>query len=275
MNSITTSPSNEDLSLHARSIRRSILTMLTEAGSGHTAGALGMVEVFVSLYFKLAEQKADNPSWPERDYVLLSAGHICPVLYATLAERGYFPLSELATLRDINSRLQGHPHLHSLPGIEISSGPLGQGLSQAIGLAMAFQLDKKTNHVFCILSDGEQQEGQTWEAYMYAGSHSLSNITVFIDRNNIQIGGTTDQVLPINPLDEKIRAFGWNTITIDGHSYSAIENAVSDAQESDQPTAIICNTTAGKGVSFIENDYTWHGKPPTESELQRALEELS
>lgn len=275
MQSISTTPSQDELTSLATSIRRSILTMLAQAGSGHTAGALGMVEVFVSLYFGLASIRPEEPTWEERDYILLSAGHICPVLYATLAHRGYFPVSELSTLRDINSRLQGHPHLQSLPGVEITSGPLGQGLSQGIGLALAAQLDKRKNHIFCILSDGEQQEGQTWEAYMYAGNHSLANITVFIDRNNIQIGGNTHQVQPMNVLEEKIRSFGWNVDAIDGHSFSAIDAAVRQAKQTDQPTAIICNTTPGKGVSFIENDYTWHGKPPTKTELEKALQELT
>lgn len=275
MQSISTTPSQDELISLATTIRRSILTMLAQAGSGHTAGALGMVEVFVSLYFGLASIRPEEPTWEERDYILLSAGHICPVLYATLAHRGYFPVSELSTLRDINSSLQGHPHLQSLPGVEITSGPLGQGLSQGIGLALAAKLDKRKNHIFCILSDGEQQEGQTWEAYMYAGNHSLANVTVFIDRNNIQIGGNTHQVQPMNLLEEKIRSFGWNVDTIDGHSFSAIDAAVRQAKQTDQPTAIICNTTPGKGVSFIENDYTWHGKPPTKTELEKALQELT
>lgn len=275
MHDTATTLSVDELTQLAKTVRRSILTMLAHAGSGHSAGALGMVEVFVSLYFGLAKIRPEEPTWPERDYVLLSAGHICPVLYATLAHRGYFPQSELSTLRAINSRLQGHPHLNSLPGVEITSGPLGQGLSQAIGLALASKLDKKNNHIFCILSDGEQQEGQTWEAYMYAGNRSLSNITVFIDNNDIQIGGNVHQIQPLDILEEKIRSFGWDVVTIDGHSFTAIDGAVRDAQNTSQPTAIICNTTPGKGVSFIENDYTWHGKPPTQEELKIALQELA
>lgn len=264
----------EKLEKIARSIRKSILTMLAEAGSGHTAGAMGLVEVFTTLYFEVANLRPENPKWSGRDYILLSAGHTCPVLYATLAERGFFDKAELRTLRDLNSRLQGHPHLHSLPGVEITSGPLGQGLSQAVGIALGLQLDKKDNKVFCIMSDGEQQEGQTWEAYMYAGDHSLSNLVAFIDRNHIQIGGNTNQILPLNLLSEMIRSFGWNTLTIDGHSFSAIHAAIHRAEESDRPTAVICETTPGKGVSFIENNFEWHGKPPSKEELPKALKEL-
>lgn len=264
----------EKLEKIARTIRKSILTMLAEAGSGHTAGAMGLVEVFTTLYFEVANLRPENPKWSGRDYILLSAGHTCPVLYATLAERGFFDKSELRTLRDLNSRLQGHPHLHSLPGVEITSGPLGQGLSQAVGIALGLQLDKKDNKVFCIMSDGEQQEGQTWEAYMYAGDHSLSNLVAFIDRNHIQIGGNTNQILPLNLLSEMIRSFGWNTLTIDGHSFSAIHAAIHRAEESDRPTAVICETTPGKGVSFIENNFEWHGKPPSKEELPKALKEL-
>lgn len=274
MNAASQFLSQAELTEIARKIRVSIVSMLTAAGSGHTAGALGMVEIFTSLYFDRAKIDPSNPSWPDRDYILLSTGHTCPVLYATLAEKGFFDKKELDTFRDINTRLQGHPHLHSLPGIEITSGALGQGLSQAVGMALGLQLDQKDNRVYCIMSDGEQQEGQTWEAYMYAGDHSLSNLTAFIDRNHIQIGGNSNNVLPLNRLSEMIRSFGWETITIDGHSFSALHSAMDRAEQHEQPTAIICETTPGKGVSFIESDFEWHGKPPSEEELQRALEEL-
>ena len=274
MSAYTAPLQEKELSRTALKIRRDIVTMLAQAKSGHSAGALGMVEVFVSLYFSIARIDPDQPDWEDRDYILLSAGHICPVLYATLAERGFFTTEELSTLRKLGSRLQGHPQRHSLPGVEISSGPLGQGLSQAIGIAQALRLDGKKNRVFCVMSDGEQQEGQTWEAYLYAGAHALSNITICIDLNNIQIGGTTDQVLPLGSLAEKIASFGWNVLSVDGHSFEEVHQAFRQAQESSKPTAIICNTVPGKGVSFMENDYSWHGKPPSEEQLAQALLEL-
>lgn len=265
----------KELATLATTIRISVVSMLTKAGSGHTASALGMADLFAALYFTILKNDPQKPDWDKRDYLLLSSGHTCPLLYATLAERGYFPKEELLTLRKLGSRLQGHPHLHSLPGIENTSGPLGQGLSQALGLALALKMDSKENHVFCVMSDAEQHEGQVWEAYLYAGAHAVGNLTVLLDRNHIQIGGETDEILPLGSLAKKIHPFGWNTIEIDGHSFSEIQTACLEAQkDQSKPTAIICNTTPGKGVDFIENDYHWHGEVPTEQEGAEALAQL-
>lgn len=258
-------------------IRQWIIKMLAASGSGHPGGALGMADVFAALYFAVLKHRPEEPDWPERDYVLLSNGHINPVLYATLALAGYFPTDELLTLRQLGSRLQGHPHRGSLPGIESTSGPLGLGLSQACGLATALRLQGKSNRVFCFLSDGEHDEGQTWEAYLFGAKEKLGNLTVVIDRNRIQIDGTTEQVLPLESLPEKILAFGWQVIEIDGHDFHQILAALLALVPTDepQPTAIVCNTIPGKGVDFMEHKSEWHGKPPTKEEAQRALEQLT
>lgn len=259
----------------ATEIRENIIKMILEAGSGHPAGALGMSDVFAALYFSILNHDPKNPTWDERDRVVLSNGHICPALYATLAEAGYFPKSELLTLRKMNSVLQGHPHYNPKLGIENTSGPLGQGLSQAIGMATSFKLDKKPNRVYCLMSDGEQQEGQTWEAFLYAGAHRLNNLTVLIDRNNIQISGYTEDILPLQPFKNKIEAFRWNVLEIDGHNIESIIDACHQAQSTqEQPTAIICNTISGKDVGFMENLPEWHGKPPNEQEAKIAIKEL-
>ena len=233
-----------------------------------------MADIFTALYFKLLNHSPDNPEWKDRDYLLLSNGHICPVLYATLAQAGYFPQKKLQTLRKINSDLQGHPKLQPRLGIEISSGPLGQGLSQACGLALAFKKDNKPNHIFCLLSDGEQQEGQTWEAYMLASKYQLNNITAIIDRNHIQIGGDTEQVMPLENLKNKIEAFGWSVLEINGHDFSEIVMAVNKAKDDKLPFAIIANTVLGKGVSFMENNAQWHGKAPNKEQANQAIKEL-
>lgn len=261
---------------HANEIRKSIISMLLEAGSGHTAGAMGMSDIFSSLYFSVLKHDPKNPEWEERDRVILSNGHICPVLYATLAEAGYFEKSELETLRKIDSRLQGHPHIKSIAGVENTSGPLGQALSQAIGVALAFKLDQKPSRVFCLMSDGEMQEGQNWEAFMYAGNKKLNNITVLIDRNNIQIGGFTHEIMPLKPLKQKLEAFGWHTLEIDGHNIEQILDSCQQAKVyGEGPTAIICNTSPGKGVDFMENLPEWHGKPPNKEEAEKALDQLN
>lgn len=270
---------NRDLSLDelkqkATAIRVSIIKMLAHAKSGHSAGALGMADVFSALYFAVLKHDPQTPDWEERDRVLLSNGHICPVLYATLAEAGYFPQDELYTLRTLHSRLQGHPHLGSLPGIENTSGPLAQGLSQACGVAYALQMDDKPNQVFCCMSDGELEEGQNWEALMFAGKYALGKLTVLIDRNNIQIDGYTNDVMPLEPLRDKIENFNWHVIDLDGHDIQSIIHACKAAQQTSFPTALICHTIPGKGVSFMENKYEWHGKPPTQEQAQDALEEL-
>lgn len=267
--------SNDKLEKISLRIRESIVTMLAHAGSGHSAGALGMADIFTALYFGILKHDPQIPDWDERDYLLVSNGHTCPVWYAALAEAGYFNPSELQTLRQMNSRLQGHPHLGSLPGIENTSGPLAQGLSQSVGLALSLRMDNKSNRVYCMMSDGEQQEGQNWEAYLFAGARQLDNLTVLIDRNYIQIDGYTQDVLPLDPLAQKLEAFHWNVLTIDGHDFDAIINAAQTAKAiAGRPTAIICNTIPGRGVDFMTNDYTWHGKPPSYPELQQALSEL-
>lgn len=266
----------ESLPEKALTIRRWIIKMLVQAGSGHPGGALGMADVFATLYFSVLKHRPEDPLWTGRDRFLLSNGHICPALYATLATAGYFPAGELLTLRQLGSRLQGHPHRGSLPGVESTSGPLGLGLSQACGVALALRLQGKKGHVYCMLSDGEHDEGQTWEAYLFGAKERLSNLTAIIDRNQIQIDGPTEQVLPLESLVEKILAFGWQVLEIDGHNFVQIHQALlARAPENDpRPIAIVCRTTPGKGVKFMENRYEWHGKPPNEQEAKRALQQL-
>lgn len=258
----------------ALNIRRLIITMLAHAKSGHSGGALGMADVFATLYFAVAKHDPHKPDWNERDRILLSNGHICPVLYATLAEAGYFSKQELFTLRQLHSRLQGHPHLGSLPGVENSSGPLAQGLSQACGIAYAFKMDQLPNNVFCLMSDGELEEGQNWEAFMFAGKNELSKLTAIIDRNDIQIDGPTHEIMPLEPLTEKLETFNWHVIDVDGHDFSSLIHSFHAASQTKYPTAIVCHTIPGKGVSFMENNYEWHGKPPTAEQAEQALEEL-
>lgn len=265
----------QELELTATKIRELIIKTLLEAGSGHSAGPLGMTDIFTALYFHIANIDPKKPDDPDRDRILLSNGHICPVQYVTMAVRGYFPISELKTLRQLDSRLQGHPHRTILPGIENTSGPLGEGLSQAVGMALAAKLDKKDYRIYCLTSDGEQQEGNTWEAVMSAAKFGLSNITAFMDRNNIQIDGTTEDVMPLETLRYKYESFNWKVLEIDGHNLRMINDAVREARATTaKPTMIIAHTVPGKGVSFMENDYTWHGKPPNDEEAKIALKEL-
>lgn len=264
-----------ELDLKAIEIRKSIISMLLEAGSGHSAGALGMADVFTALYFNVLRHNPADPEWTDRDRLLLSNGHICAVWYAALAHAGYFPIAELKTFRRTESRLQGHPHFNSAPGVENTAGPLGQGLSQAIGLALALKSEQNRSRVYCVMSDGEHQEGQTWEAYLYAGAHRLTNLTVLIDRNNIQIEGYTEDILPLQPFASKIEAMRWHVIRVDGHNIEAIIDACNQAKAtSEQPTAIICNTIPGKGVEFMEGDYKWHGKTPDAAQSKEALSDL-
>jgi transketolase len=259
----------------ANKIREKVIEMLLEAGSGHSAGPLGMADIFTVMYFHILHHKPKQPKWPDRDRLVLSNGHICPVLYATLAYAGYFPLEELITLRKLNSRLQGHPHRGALPGIETTSGPLGSGLSQAIGMALAAKLDGAKYRVYCLMSDGEQDEGNIWEAAMFAGKNKLSNLTAIMDRNNIQIDGYTENVMPLEDIRAKYEAFNWHVLEIDGHNMSELVAAVSEAEAIyEKPTLIIAHTIPGKGVSFMERDYLWHGKPPNKEEAARALKEL-
>ena len=259
----------------ANKIRQTIIKMLAEAGSGHSAGPLGMADIFTAFYFHILSHDPRNPDWSDRDRLVLSNGHICPARYAAMAYAGYLPQKELTTLRKINSRLQGHPHRTSLPGTETTSGPLGSGLGQAIGMALAAKLDNKKYRVYCLMSDGEQQEGNTWESAMFAAKNRLGNLTAFIDRNYIQIDGLTEDVMPIEPLADKYEAFGWHVLEIDGHNLEQIIDATNEAKAIyEKPTLIIAHTIPGKGVSFMERDYRWHGKPPSPEEAEQALEEL-
>ena len=257
-------------------LRESVIEMLLEAGSGHSAGPLGMADVFATLYFGgILNIDPKNPTDPNRDRLILSNGHICPILYATLAHRGFFPTNELKTLRKLNSRLQGHPHIGEPPGVENTGGPLGQGMSQAIGAALAANLNNQTYRTYCLTSDAELQEGQTWEAVMWAGAHRLHNLTWIMDRNNIQIDGPTESVLPLEPLREKIESFNWHVIEIDGHNIEEIISACNTAKSIvERPTAIIAHTIPGKGVDFMEYKFEWHGKPPKKDEARKALAQL-
>jgi transketolase len=264
-----------DLQKKATEARKLVIKMLLEAGSGHSAGSLGMADILVSLYFHLLNHDPKNPLWDKRDRLVLSNGHICPIQYACLAMSGYFPIEELMTLRKINSRLQGHPHRGSLPGIEVTSGPLGEGLSQAIGIALALKMDKKTSRVYCITSDGEHQEGNHWEAVMSATQFKLNNLTLIVDRNNIQISGTTEDVMPLEPLREKYLAFNWSVFEVDGNNIKEFINTLETIQKDiKKPLVIIAKTISGKGVSFMEGNYLWHGKTPNKKEAKKALEEL-
>ncbi len=259
----------------ANTIRQDIIEMLVEAGSGHSAGPLGMADVFTALYFHILNHDPKNPDWPDRDRLVLSNGHICPVQYAAMARAEYFPIEELKTLRKLNTRLQGHPHRGSLPGIETTSGPLGSGLSQSAGMALAAKLDQKKYRIYCLLSDGEHNAGNLWEAAMFIGKNKLNNITAIIDRNNIQIDGFTEDVMPLESLKEKYESFRWHVLEIDGHNIEQIVDAVNEAKAIfEKPTVIIAHTIPGKGVSFMEQDYLWHGIPPNKEQAQKALAEL-
>ena len=274
-------PTNEEirsLELHANAIRISVIEMLVAAGSGHTAGPLGMADVFTALYFKALRHHPANPSWEERDRLVLSNGHICPVLYATMAHAGYFPVDELKSLRKFGSRLQGHPHREWLPMLETSSGPLGSGLSQASGMALADKMDfgeASTRRIYAFLSDGELEEGNTWEAVMFAAKYKLHNLTAIVDYNNIQIEGFVEDIMPLADLAAKWRAFNWHVIEVDGHDFRAVDAAVETAKTIfEKPTVILAHTVPGKGVDFMERDYHWHGTPPNAEQAKSALAEL-
>lgn len=256
-------------------IRLKIIEMLLEAGSGHSAGPLGMADIFTAMYFHILNHDSKKPDWPDRDRLILSNGHICPVQYAALAYAGYFPLEELKTLRKIDSRLQGHPHRGALPGLETTSGPLGSGLSQSAGMALAAKLDNKKHRIYCLTSDGEHDAGNTWEAAMFIAKNKLNNITQIMDRNNIQIDGFTENVMPLEPLREKYLAFNWHVLEIDGHNFRQIIDAVNEAKAVyEKPTVIIAHTIPGRGVSFMERDYKWHGIPPDKEQAEAAIKEL-
>lgn len=270
----------KNVSKAAWQIRQDILKMIYQAKSGHPGGSLGMSDVFTALFVgKLLRYDAKRPDWDKRDYLFLSNGHISPVLYASLAKVGYFPKEELLTFRQLNSRLQGHPHFtfdpkHRLEGVENTSGPLGQGLSQAAGMAIALKMDQKKNKVFCLMSDGEQQEGQIWEAYQFIIHHKLNNLIGIIDYNQIQISGATKDVLGLGNLKLKLMSFGFKILDMDAHDFQDIFEKIEQAKMEKQATIILAHSIPGKGVSFMENDYRWHGRVPSESEYQQAIKEL-
>jgi transketolase len=268
--------SNEDLAAVCKRLRRDIVTMIAKAGSGHPGGSLSAVEIVVSLYWKVMRHIPDDPAWPDRDRFILSKGHAAPVLYAALAECGYFPKAELNTLRQLGSHLQGHTERVTTPGVEMSSGSLGQGLSVAVGAALAGRLDKASWHVYALLSDGECEEGQTWEAAMAAGMFKLDNLTAIIDNNGIQLSGFNKDIMNVDPLNKKLESFGWRVIEINGHDLKQVLDALNQAKTvNGQPTAIIAHTIKGKGVSFMENNVDFHGKAPDAAQLEKALKELA
>lgn len=260
----------------ANQIRQDVIAALVKAKSGHSAGPLGMADIFTALYFRVLRIDPNRPNWTDRDRVVLSNAHICPVLYATLAQRGFCDRELfLTTLRKLGSPFQGHSNNHSVDGIETCGGPLGQGLSQAVGMALAGRMDQARYRVYCLMSDGELDEGQSWEAFMLAGKERLNNLTAVIDRNNIQIDGYTEHIMPLEPLADKFKAFGWHVIEIDGHNIEEILDAFDLAKAIyEKPTVIMAHTIPGKGVSFMENKFEWHGKPPNTEEAKKALKEL-
>lgn len=261
----------------ANDVRQDIIRMLVAAGSGHSAGPLGLADIITALYFNIMNIDPAKPEWPERDVFFLSNGHVVPVQYAAMAERGYFPVEELKTLRKLGSRLQGHPERSHLPGLENTSGPLGSGLSQAAGYAYSLQYldDAKHRFVYCVTGDGELNEGNIWEAAMFAGKYKLSQLIVFIDRNNIQIDGSTDDVMPLEDLRGKWESFGWHVQEIDGHNIESVIDAASMARAiTTKPSVVIAHTIPGKGVDFMEYDYKWHGMPPNSDQAKVALKKL-
>ncbi len=259
----------------AGEIRKDIIIMIGAAKSGHPGGSLSAADIVAALYFHVMRHDPKNPEWPDRDRFVLSKGHACPVLYAALAEAGYYPKEEIITFRNINSRLQGHPDMKKLPGVEFTTGSLGQGLSAANGMAIAGKLDGKDYRVFCMIGDGESQEGQIWEAAMAAVHYKLDNLTAITDFNGLQIDGPNCEIMNVQPLPDKWRAFGWNVIEIDGHDFVQILDALSPERKVEgKPTMIVARTVKGKGVSFMEGVCDWHGKAPNEEQVKQALSEL-
>lgn len=265
----------QELEKKANEIRKDIVKMLVEAGSGHTAGPLGLADIYTAFYFHVLKQDPKKPMWDERDRLIVSNGHTCPVRYAAMAHAGYFPKKELMTLRKLGTRLQGHPERERLPAVETTSGPLGSGLGQAVGMAYAARMDAKKFRTYCIMSDAEHAEGVLWESAMFAGKHKLNNITGIIDRNNIQIEGFTEEVMPLESMREKWEAFNWHVLEVDGHNIEAIVDVIQEAKAIyEKPTVIIAHTIPGKGVPEIEFDYKWHGIPPKPEEAKKFLHEL-
>ncbi len=269
-------PTEEELKNISRAIRVDIIRSLAAAGSGHTGGSLGLADVFTCLYFAIMNQRPEDPGWEERDRLVLSIGHVAPVLYATLAHAGYFPTEELMSLRKLGSRLQGHPGRdHGLPGLELSAGSLGQGLSVAVGMALAAKSDNSMHRIYSIQGDGELQEGSIWEAAMSASHYRLDNLTALVDRNGVQIDGKTEDVMSLEPLADKWRAFGWNVIHCDGHDHSDIIRAYRAAREKKRmPSVILATTIMGKGVSGIEGNHAWHGRAPGKDEAELFIKEI-
>ncbi|MBX4190135.1 transketolase [Candidatus Parcubacteria bacterium] len=265
----------EELELKANEARELLIEMLTEAGSGHTAGPLGMADIFTTMYFHVLNHDPKNTEMADRDRLILSNGHITPIRYVVMAMAGYFPVEELKTLRKFGSRLQGHPERERLPGVETTSGPLGSGLGQACGIAYAARMDKKNFRTFCLMSDGEHQEGSTWESIMFAGKNKLSNLTAIVDRNNIQIDGMTEDIMPLENFRAKYEAFNWHVLEVDGHNIEQFVDSIEQAKAIfEKPTVIIAHTIPGKGIKEIEFDYNWHGKPPKPEEAKKFLDEL-
>lgn len=267
--------SEEDLKRMANTIRQDVIAMLLAAGSGHSAGPLDLADIAAALYFNVLNIDPKNMNAPDRDRLVVSCGHTAPVWYATLARAGFFPVEELNTLRKFGGRLQGHMDRGTVPGVETTAASLGQGLSIACGMALAGQLDKRRYQTYCVLSDGEHDEGSTWEAIMFAGHYRLANLTAIVDRNNIQIDGPTEHIMTKEPLDERYEAFGWHTMHIDGHNIEEFIDACREAQAIvEKPVCIIAHTIAGKGVDFMEGDYHWHGVPPDDKQGREALRQL-
>ena len=262
------------LSFYANEIRKGAVTAVYSAKSGHPGGSLGIAEILTYLYFEEMNVDPKNPKMEDRDRFVLSKGHTCPALYATLAHRGFFPVEDLVTFRHTGAYLQGHPDMKHIPGIDMSSGSLGQGISAACGMALSAKLSEKSYRVYTVLGDGESEEGQVWEAAMFAAHYGLNNLTAFIDFNGLQIDGDVTKVMNPTPLDEKFKAFGWNVTVIDGHSFDEIANALEMAKKSDKPFAIIAKTVKGKGVSFMENKAEWHGSAPNKEQYEQAMQEL-
>ena len=265
----------DELKSISKEIRKDIVKMLTESASGHPGGSLSATDIMTVLFFKEMNLDPNNEKDPNRDRFVLSKGHAAPVLYSALARRGYFPVEELSTLRKFKSRLQGHPSIQYLPGIDMSTGSLGQGVSAAVGMALAGKIDKKDYRVYTLLGDGELEEGQVWEAAMCAAHYKLNNLTAFIDFNGLRIDGDITKVMTPCPIDKMFGAFCWNVLVIDGHNYEEIIDAIEKAKEcKDKPTAVVCNTVKGKGVSFMENQAAWHGTAPSKEQCETALKEL-
>jgi transketolase len=267
----------KELEKKANDIRQDIIAMLLEAGSGHSAGPLGMADIFTALYFRVMKHDSAHPMWAERDRLVLSNGHIVPVRYVTMMHAGYIEKKHIGTLRRIHSLLEGHPSIKKIAALETSSGPLGEGLSQACGMAMAARMNKKEHayHIWCITSDGEHQEGMTWEAAMFAATYRLSNLTCIVDRNNIQIEGNTEDIMPLEPLREKYESFGWHVIDMNGHNIEEIISTLEEAKAiTEKPVCIIAHTVPGKGVGFMEYNYEWHGVPPNKEQAAQALQDL-